>query len=63
MHGVIGGPRTLEQWQEYLAGAQTITPEDEALVDTLVPRGHASTPGYSDPVYPVTGRVPRIQGN
>jgi aryl-alcohol dehydrogenase-like predicted oxidoreductase len=58
--GVIGGPRTLAQWQDYLA-AMTVqaTAEDEAFVDGLVPRGHASTPGYTDPAYPVTGRVPR----
>ena len=33
--------------------------EDEAFVDRLVAPGHASTPHYTDPVYPVTGRVPR----
>jgi aryl-alcohol dehydrogenase (NADP+) len=32
---------------------------DEALIDSLVAPGHASTPGYTDPVYPVTGRLPR----
>jgi len=58
--GVIGGPRTLAQWQDYLAGAQVqLTAEDEAFVDSLVPRGHASSHGYTDPAYPVTGRVPR----
>jgi aryl-alcohol dehydrogenase-like predicted oxidoreductase len=58
--GVIGGPRTLAQWQDYLASAKVqIGPEDEAFVDSLVPPGHASTPGYTDPAYPVTGRVPR----
>lgn len=31
---------------------------DEALVDRPVPRGHPSTPGYTDPKYPVAGRVP-----
>lgn len=30
------------------------------FIDTLVPIGHPSTPGYSDPSYPITGRpVPR----
>ena len=33
--------------------------DDEALVDSLVGPGHASTPGYTDPQYPVTGRQPR----
>jgi aryl-alcohol dehydrogenase-like predicted oxidoreductase len=58
VNGVIGGPRTLVQWQDYLA-ALTVqaTAEDEAWVDARVPPGHASTFGYTDPVYPVTGRV------
>lgn len=57
---VIGGPRTLEQWRNYRAAlAYRFTAEDEALFDRLVPPGHPSTPGYTDPAYPVTGRVPR----
>jgi len=32
------------------------TSEDEALVDSMVKSGHPSTPGYSDPRYPITGR-------
>jgi aryl-alcohol dehydrogenase-like predicted oxidoreductase len=58
--GVVTGPRTLAQWDEY-AGALgvALTPEDEALVDRLVPAGHPSTPGYNDPAYPLEGRVPR----
>jgi len=60
VHSVIAGPRTLEQWQDYLAAlASPFTAEDEALVDTLVAPGHPSTPGFTDPQYPVTGRVPR----
>lgn len=56
---VLAGPRTLEQWQEYVAALeQGFTAEDETLVDGLVARGHPSTPGYVDPQYPVTGRVP-----
>ena len=31
--------------------------DDEALVDSLVRPGHPSTPGYTDPRYPPTGRV------
>jgi len=60
VHGVIGGPRTLAQWQEYVAAMDVeFDAADEALIDSLVAPGHASTPGYTDPVYPVTGRRPR----
>ena len=60
VNGVIGGPRTLEQWQDYLAAlALRVSDEDERWVDERVPPGHASTFGYTDPMYPVTGRVPR----
>jgi aryl-alcohol dehydrogenase (NADP+) len=54
---VIAGPRTLAQWQDYVAAIGTPwSAEDEALVDSLVKPGHPSTPGYSDPQYPVQGR-------
>lgn len=33
------------------------TAEDEVLVDGLVPAGDSSAPGFTGPVYPVTGRV------
>lgn len=57
---VIAGPRTLAQWKDYLPAAEhALTPEDEALVDGLVAPGHPSTPGYTDPSYPVRGRRPR----
>jgi aryl-alcohol dehydrogenase (NADP+) len=56
----IAGPRTLEQWDDYVAALDyEFTAEDEALIDRLVPIGHPSTPGYSDPAYPIEGRVPR----
>ena len=59
--GVIGGPRTLAQWRDYLAALEVrITVEDEAWVDARVPPGHASTAAYTDPIYPVTGRQPRV---
>ena len=35
------------------------SPEDEALIDGLVPAGHPSTPGYNDPAYPIEGRLPQ----
>ena len=55
--GVIGGPRTLEQWQDYINALDVeIAPEDEALVDSLVPPGYASTHGFVDPQYPLKGR-------
>lgn len=60
LNGVIAGPRTLAQWQAYVdALGVSLGPEDEAFVDALVPPGHASTHGYTDPLYPVTGRQPR----
>ncbi len=62
VHSVIAGPRTLEQWDDYLAALGTpFTADDEALLDRLVPPGHPSTPGFTDPAYPVTGRVARTR--
>ena len=56
---VLAGPRTMGQWKEYLGALKhDFTAEDEALVDALVPSGHPSTPGYSDPKYPYQGRQP-----
>ena len=55
---VIAGPRTFAQWQDYFGALEcVITPEDEALVDSLVSQGHPSTPGYNDPVYPLEARL------
>jgi aryl-alcohol dehydrogenase (NADP+) len=60
VHGVIAGPRTLEQWQGYVdAWGKPFSADDEAFVDGLVAAGHASTPQYTDPSYPVIGRVPK----
>ena len=56
---VIAGPRTLEQWNDYLAAlGKPFDADDEALIDSLVKSGHPSTPGYNDPAYPMNGRVP-----
>jgi aryl-alcohol dehydrogenase-like predicted oxidoreductase len=53
----IVGPRTEAQWDSYLPALEAqLGPEDEAFVDGLVPPGHASTPGYTDPLYPIEGR-------
>jgi len=55
---VIGGPRTLAQWNDYLAAANVeLDADDEALIDSLVTPGYPSTPGYHDPQYPFHGRV------
>ena len=54
---VIAGPRTLAQWQDYLPALDyTVTAEDEALVDSFVAPGHPSTPGFTDPAYPLNSR-------
>jgi aryl-alcohol dehydrogenase (NADP+) len=58
----IAGPRTEEQFAEYLAALDfELDDEDEALIDGMVAVGHPSTPGYSDPSYPIEGRVPRCR--
>ena len=55
---VVAGPRTLEQWQRYVEAIGTAwSGDDDRLVDSLVPPGHPSTPGYSDPQYPFFGRI------
>jgi len=56
--GVLAGPRTMEQWREYLGALEfSFEAEDEEFVANIVPAGHASTPGYTDPKQPVTGRI------
>ncbi|MBM3566124.1 MAG: aldo/keto reductase [Alphaproteobacteria bacterium] len=57
---VLAGPRTLEQWREYAGALQHLKKmdaADETLIDSLVPPGHPSTPGYNDPKYPPNGRM------
>ncbi len=54
---VIAGPKTLAQWDDYFAAVEFAwNEEDETLVNSLVATGHPSTPGYSDPQYPILGR-------
>ena len=56
----IAGPRTEAHWDDYIGTLKyQFTAEDEALVDSLVPAGHPSTPGYNDPQYPIEGRPVR----
>ena len=58
---VIAGPRTLEQWQDYVSALEyKFDAKGEALVNSLVSIGHPSTPGYNDPQYPLTGRFPVV---
>ncbi|RYF40577.1 MAG: aldo/keto reductase, partial [Comamonadaceae bacterium] len=60
---VIAGPRTLQQWQDYLpAVGYQVTAEDEELVDSFVAPGHPSTPGFTDPAYPLHPRVRAAAG-
>jgi aryl-alcohol dehydrogenase (NADP+) len=57
---VLAGPRTLEQWTEYVGALQhRFSAEDEALVDSMVRSGHPSTPGFNDPRYAIHGRPTR----
>jgi aryl-alcohol dehydrogenase (NADP+) len=58
---IIAGPRTLEQWTSYFSVLDyQWTSEDEKLADSLVVPGHASSPGFIDPVYPVEGRFAKV---
>jgi len=57
---VICGPRTEAHLSGYLAALErAFTRESEALVNSLVAPGHPSTAGYTDPMEPVEGRIPR----
>ena len=50
-----------DHWKENRGALdRTFTAADEALVDKLVPAGHPSTHGFTDPGYPVTGRFARV---
>ncbi len=54
---VIVGPRTMEQFDNNVGCLDvTITEEDEAFIDGLVPPGEHSGKGFQDTAFPVTGR-------
>ena len=54
---VIAGPRTITQWKAYIGAlAHEFTPEDEALVDSLVAAGHPAAPGLNWMRHPPRGR-------
>jgi aryl-alcohol dehydrogenase-like predicted oxidoreductase len=54
---VIIGPRTMEQFDDNMGClGVTITAEDEAVINAIIPPGEHSGKGFSDPAYPVTGR-------
>lgn len=59
---VLTGPRTMAQLQGYLGAlACRFGPEDEALVDHLVPPGGVLG-AYADPRYPYRGRAVDLAG-
>ena len=54
---VIVGPRTMQQFDDNMGCLEvTITDEDEAFVNSLVPTGEHSGKGFQDEAYPITGR-------
>jgi aryl-alcohol dehydrogenase-like predicted oxidoreductase len=58
---VIAGPRTFEQWTVYPGALNYAwTAEDEAMANSFTTAGHPSTPGYTDPRYPVEGRFSAV---
>jgi aryl-alcohol dehydrogenase-like predicted oxidoreductase len=59
---VICGPRTPAQLADYIGAlGHRLTADCETMVDSLVPPGHPSTPGYSDPMEPIEGRLARAR--
>ncbi len=53
----ILGPRTMEQFDDNFGAINvTISPDDEAFIDSINPLGEHSGKGFQDVAYPVTGR-------
>ncbi len=58
--GIIAGPRTEAQWDDYLAAFDApFDGTDEAFVAARVAPGHHAVPGFNDPAYPIEGRPTR----
>ncbi len=56
--GVIIGPKSMQQLEEYLAVAGTpYTEADETFMNELIPAGASAGYAYADPRYPYRGRV------
>ena len=54
---IILGPRTMEHFDDNLACLDvTVSDEDEAFINSLVPPGEHSGKGFQDSAYPITGR-------
>jgi aryl-alcohol dehydrogenase-like predicted oxidoreductase len=54
----IVGPRTFEQWQDYLDAMDYVYDmKDESFIDFLVSPGKTSTLAPSDPHHPIEGRI------
>ena len=54
---LIIGPKTMEQFEDNMRCLDvTVTEEDEAFVNSLVPVGEHSGKGFQDSAYPITGR-------
>lgn len=54
---VIIGPRIMDQLEDNLQALDvTLTADDEAAIDALIPPGEHTGKGYNDPNYPVMGR-------
>jgi hypothetical protein len=55
--GVVAGPRTIEQWESYVAAFDVDwSPEDEEFVNKIVRPAGTAVPQFTDPLYPVEGR-------
>jgi len=54
---IIIGPRSMEQIEDNIGCLEvTLTEEDEAFIDSLVPPGEHSGKGFPDTQYPIIGR-------
>lgn len=57
MTSVIIGPKSMAQFDDNMGCLNvTVTKEDEAFINELVPPGEHSGKGFQDPAYPILGR-------